>query len=403
LGILDYLVKRFNVSNEQFAGEARPGPMKITKIETFKFWVDWCNWLFVKIDTDEGICGWGEGSLHGAIESVEAAIREYAPHLIGQDPAGPEMHWSRLYNAWRWRGGAVFSTAMSAIDIALWDLEGKRLGVPVARLLGGAQRTKMRGYASHWLSGITTPEQAHAGAKEAVKRGFTAFKCRPFSFEGLRDNEAGEIRKAAELLAAAREGAGPDVDIFIECSEFLSPRTAVMLDDAFAPSRPGWFEEPVPFENAKVMAQVQRQIKTPIATGERLLSRFEYREILENGACRIIQPDLMHAGGFTEIKKIASIADTYYIPVAPHNPGGPICTAAAMHLAASIPNFYILEQMEPQRATRDKASTIPIRFEDGCFILPEGPGLGIEPNLDYLKQFSFKPQPRTDRTGSLFR
>jgi galactonate dehydratase len=377
--------------------------MKITKIETFKFWVDWCNWLFVRIDTDEGLSGWGEGSLHGAIESVETAIREYAPHLIGQDPAGPERHWSRLYNAWRWRGGAVFSTAMSAIDIALWDLEGKRLGVPVARLLGGAQRTKLRGYASHWLSGVTTPEAAHEGAKEAVKRGFSAFKCRPFSFEGLRDNEAREIRRAAALLAAAREGAGPDVDIFIECSEFLSPRTAVMMDEALAPSRPGWFEEPIPFENAKVMADVQRQIRTPIATGERLLSRFEYREILEKGACKVIQPDLMHAGGFTEIKKIASMADTYYIPVAPHNPGGPICTAAAMHLAASIPNFYILEQMEPQRATRDKASTIPIRFEDGCFILPEGPGLGIEPNLEFLKAYSFKPQPRTDRTGSLFR
>jgi galactonate dehydratase len=377
--------------------------MKITKIETFKFWVDWCNWLFVRIDTDEGLNGWGEGSLHGAIESVETAIREYAPHLIGQDPAGPERHWSRLYNAWRWRGGAVFSTAMSAIDIALWDLEGKRLGVPVARLLGGAQRTRLRGYASHWLSSATTPEAAHEGAKEAVKRGFNAFKCRPFSFEGLRDNEAREIRRAAELLAAAREGAGPDVDIFIECSEFLSPRTAVMMDEALAPSRPGWFEEPIPFENTKVMADVQRQIKTPIATGERLLSRFEYREILEKGACKIIQPDLMHAGGFTEIKKIASMADTYYIPVAPHNPGGPICTAAAMHLAASIPNFYILEQMEPQRATRDKASTIPIRFEDGCFMLPEGPGLGIEPNLEFLKAYSFKPQPRTDRTGSLFR
>jgi galactonate dehydratase len=377
--------------------------MKITKIETFKFWIDWCNWLFVRVDTDEGLSGWGEGSLHGAIESVETAIREYAPHLIGQDPAGPERHWTRLYNAWRWRGGAVFSTAMSAIDIALWDLEGKRLGVPIARLLGGAQRTKLRGYASHWLSGVTTPEAAHNGAKEAVKRGFSAFKCRPFSFEGLRDNEAREIRRAAELLAAAREGAGPDVDIFIECSEFLSPRTAVMMDEALAPSRPGWFEEPIPFENAKVMADVQRQIRTPIATGERLLSRFEYREILEKGACKIVQPDLMHAGGFTEIKKIASMADTYYIPVAPHNPGGPICTAAAMHLAASIPNFYILEQMEPQRATRDKASTVPIRFEDGCFILPDGPGLGIAPNLEFLKAYSFKPQPRTDRTGSLFR
>jgi len=377
--------------------------MKITRIETFKFWVDWCNWLFVRIDTDEGISGWGEGSLHGALESVESAIREYAPHLIGQDPAGPERHWQRLYHAWRWRGGAVFQTALSALDIALWDLEGKRLGVPVARLLGGPFRTRLRGYASHWLQGADTPEKAFEGAREAIRRGFSAFKCRPFSFEGLRDNTAAEIRKAAALMEAAREGAGPDADIYIECSEFLSPRTAVMMDEALHPYRPGWFEEPIPFENPKAMAALQRDIRTPIATGERLLSRFEYRDLLENGACRIVQPDLMHAGGFTEIRKIAALADMYYVPVAPHNPGGPICTAAAMHLAAAIPNFLVLEQMEPQRALRDRASTVPIRFEDGHFLLPEGPGLGVEPDLDALADHPFRPQPRTERPDTLYR
>jgi len=377
--------------------------MKITRIETFKFWIDWCNWLFVRIDTDEGLSGWGEGSLHGAIDAVDAAIREYAPHLIGEDPAGPERHWQRLYHAWRWRGGAVFQTALSALDIALWDLEGKRLGVPVARLLGGPFRTKLRGYASHWLAGVNTPQGAFDGAREAVRRGFTAFKCRPFSFEGLRDNTAAEIRKAAALIEAAREGAGPDVEIFIECSEFLSPRTAPMMDEALHPHRPGWFEEPIPFENAKAMAALQRDLATPIATGERLLSRFEYRELLEHGGCRIVQPDLMHAGGFTEIRKIAALADMYYVPVAPHNPGGPICTAAAMHLAAAIPNFLVLEQMEPQRALRDRASSVPIRFEDGFFLLPEGPGLGVEPNLDALAGHAFRPQPRTERPDTLYR
>jgi galactonate dehydratase len=377
--------------------------VRIREIETLKFWVDWCNWLFVRVTTDDGLVGWGEGSLHGAVESVETAIREFAPHLIGQDPAGPECHWHRLYNAWRWRGGAVFMTAMSALDIALWDLEGKRLGVPVARLLGGAQRTELRAYASHWLSGVRTPDEAAEGAREAVRRGFTAFKCNPVRFEGLRANEAAEIRRAAAIVGAAREAVGPDVDIFIECSEFLSPRTAVMLDEALAPYRPGWFEEPVPFENAKVMGQLARQLRAPIATGERLLSRHEVRPLLEEGACKVIQPDLMHAGGFTECKRIATLADTYYVPVAPHNPGGMICTAAAMHLAAAIPNFFILEQMEPQRAFRDRASTSPIRFENGCFILPEGPGLGVEPDLEVLKEMPFKPQPRAERTGSLFR
>ena len=377
--------------------------MKITRIDTFKYWVDWCNWLFVRISTDEGLIGWGEGSLHGAIDAVEAAIGEYSPHLIGQDPAGPEHHWHRLYNAWRWRGGAVFSTALSALDIALWDLEGKRLGVPVARLLGGVFRTSLRGYASHWLQGAKTPEDAFNGAREAARRGFTAFKCRPFSHEGLVANEAGEIRKAAALMEGAREGLGPDGEIFIECSEFLSPRTAVLMDEALHPFRPGWFEEPIPFENAQAMVRLQRDIRTPIATGERLLSRFEYRELLEHSGCRIVQPDLMHAGGFTECRKIAAMADMHYVPVAPHNPGGPICTAAAMHLAAAIPNFFILEQMEPQRAFRDRASSVPIRFEQGHFLLPEGPGLGIEPNLDVLKEMNSRAQPRTERSGSLYR
>ena len=375
--------------------------MKITAIHTFKYWVDWCNWLFVRIDTDEGLCGWGEGSLHGAIEAVETAIRELAPQLVGHDPAGPERHWHRLYHAWRWRGGAVSQTALAALDIALWDLEGKRLGVPVARLLGGAIRTRLRAYASHWMQGADTPQAAHDAAREAVRRGFSAFKWRPFTAAGLRANEAAELRRVAALMEAARDGAG-DAEIFIECSEFLSPRTAPMLDRALLPFRPGWFEEPIPFENARAMVALQKDLVTPIATGERLLSRFEFRELLEGGGCRIVQPDLMHAGGFTEIRKIAALADTWYVPVAPHNPGGPICTAAAMHLAASVPNFLILEQMEPQRAMRDRASSVPIRLEDGHLVLPEGPGLGIEPNLEALAEMSFRPQPRSEPAGSLY-
>jgi galactonate dehydratase len=376
--------------------------MKITKIETFKYWVDWCNWMFVRIETDEGLAGWGEASLHGALESVETAIREFTPHLIGEDPAGPERHWHRLYNAWRWRGGPVFMSALAGIDLALWDLEGKRLGVPVHRLLGGAHRQRLRVYASHWLRGATRPEEGFARAKEAVALGFTAFKYSPLTREALKADESGAIRRATEMMAAAREGAGPDVDIFIECSELLTPRTAVMLDRAFSPYRPGWFEEPLPFENAAVMVRLQKELATPIATGERLLSRYEFRELLEGGGCKIIQPDLMHAGGLSEVRRIASFADTYYVPVAPHNPGGPICTMASMHLAAAIPNFYILEQMEPQRAFRDRVSKPAVRFENGFFVLPNAPGFGIEPDLDQLAKNPFQPQPRSERGGALW-
>jgi galactonate dehydratase len=377
--------------------------MKITAIETFKFWVDWCNWLLVRITTDEGLCGWGEASLHGAVESVETAIREYGVQLIGQDPAGPEQHWYRLYHSWRWRGGAAFMSALSALDLALWDLEGKRLGVPVHRLLGGAHRDRVRVYASHWIVGTDAPEAAHEAAREAVRRGFSGFKCSPFTFEGLRESEAGAISRAVEVVAAAREGAGPEMEIFIECSELLSPRLAVRLDDVLAPYRPGWFEEPVPFENARAMAQLQRDLRTPIATGERLLSRHEYRELLEAGGCRIVQPDLMHAGGMTEVRRIAALAETWYVPVAPHNPGGPICTMASLHLAAAIPNFLILEQMEPQRDFRDRASLPPIRYEAGHFVVTQAPGWGIEPDLKRLADRPFQPQPPSERRGSLWR
>ncbi len=204
-------------------------------------------------------------------------------------------------------------------------------------------------------------------------------------------------------MAAAREGAGDDTEIFVECGERLSPRTAVLAARAFLPYRPGWFEEPIPFENARAMIRLQQEMPVPIATGERLLSRWEYRELLEGGGCKIAQPDLMHAAGITEVRKIAALADTYYIPIAPHNPGGPICTLASMHLAAAIPNFLILEQMEEERTLRDDLCTVPVAFANGHFALPTGPGLGTDLNLDLLKENSFRPQPAANSSESLWR
>src|SRR5579859_6226989 len=377
--------------------------MKITTLHTYKFWVDWCNWLLVRVETDEGVYGWGEASLHGSVEAVETAIHELGVYLIGKDPLGIERHWQGMYNAWRWRGGAVLMTALAALDIALWDIEGKRLGVPVHRLLGGPYRDAVRCYASHWLPGVTDRAGAVESAREARRRGFSAFKFTAIDRRLLRESERAAMRRAENLLAGAREGAGDDCDIMIELAELLSPRTAVQLAEALAPYRPYWFEEPIPFENARAMATLQRDLAVPIATGERLLSRWEFRELLELQGCRIIQPDLMHAGGISEVKRIASMADTHYILVAPHNSGGPIVTLAAIHLAASIPNFLILEQMEVEQPLRAALCDTPPVIVDGHFLLPDKPGLGADIDVAAVQARAFQAQPISGSTESLWR
>jgi galactonate dehydratase len=378
--------------------------VKIIKIETYKYWIQWCNWLLVKVSTDEGLYGWGEGSLHGAIESVETYIHELGAALIGLDPAGVEAHWQRMYHAWRWRGGMTQMTAIGALDMALWDIEGKRLGVPVYRLLGGPFRSRLRAYTSHWLRGAKTPEQAYEGARECVRRGFTAFKWNPINAETLQANERRAIAQATELMAAAREGAGPEVDIYLDLAERLSPRTAVQLALALAPYGVGWFEEPIPSENPQAMIALAKELPVPIATGERLVTRWEVRELLEGGGCKILQPDLMHCGGLSEVRRMAALADMYYVSIAPHNPAGPICTLAAMHLGASIPNFYILEEMEMERELRDALCTHPVTCREGYFELPTEPGLGTDLRLEALEgpEFAFRPQPTRGSSASLW-
>lgn len=374
----------------------------IVKIETFHRQLDWITWIMVRVTDSQGGYGWGEASLHGPVAPVVAAIEAYASHLIGRDAFGAERHWHRLQNAWRWRGGPVYMTALSAIDTALWDLEARRLGIPISRLLGGPHRQSLPVYASHWMQGVATPQQAFDAAKAVVARGFRAFKWCPLDFDLLRSDLHGSALRARDLMAAAREGAGETTEIYIECAEMLSPRSAPALLDALAQYRPGWIEEPFPFEGPHAIARLQAETSVPIAVGERLLSRYEFRELLELGGCRIVQPDVMHAGGITELRRIAALAETYQVSVAPHNPGGPICTAASMHLAASIPNFLVLEQIEPDRAERDAITIGEIAFSDGHFHMPTGPGLGIDIETEALSAGAAPAPPRKERNGSLF-
>lgn len=368
---------------------------RVERVETSCRWVDWCHWLLVRVTTDDGLYGWGEGSLHGSVRAVETAVAELAEVLRGIDlDRGVPAIWQQLYHAWRWRQGPVLSTAVGALDIALWDIEGKRLGVPVYRLLGGPFRRRVRVYASHWLRGVTTEEEAYDQAVAAVRLGFSAFKWSPFRADELRQDEHRALTRAAALMAAAREGAGDGCDIFVECAEVLSPRTALRAAELFAPYRPGWFEEPIPFENPRELAELARRMPVPIATGERLLGRAAFREVLDRGACAFAQPDVMHAGGITEVMRVAALADSHLVPIAPHNPGGPICTMASLHVAAACPNFFILEQMEAERALRDRLGKPPLPYADGAVEIPDRPGLGVEIDPDVLSAPRHDPRPQ---------
>jgi galactonate dehydratase len=339
------------------------------------------------------------------MRAVETAIHEMGADLIGRDPAGVEAHWYRLYHGWRWRGGPILMTALAGLDAALWDIEGKRLGVPVYRLLGGPLRDRFRNYASHWCPDATTPERAAWWAREAVRLGYTAFKWSPVRAASIeRDGLSAAIGRGAEMMAAAREAVGPDIDIAIECGESFSHPTAVQVGHALAPYRPLWLEEPIGFENAAAMAQLKREMPVPIAAGERVLSRYEFRALLEAGAVDFYQPDLVHAGGITEVRKIASMVDTYYRPIAPHVSGGPVMYAMTLHLAASIPNFFILEDMEHDRELRDAIVTSPPPARaDGHVLLPTGAGLGVELDLAAIAARPYRAQPQSGRSAQPWR
>jgi galactonate dehydratase len=369
--------------------------MRVTRIDTFKVWANWCNWLLVRVGTDEGIHGWGEGSLHGPIESVETAVHEIGRVLIGHDPAGPEQWWHQMYHAWRWRGGPTLMSAMAALDIALWDIEGKRLGVPVYRLLGGQIRSSLRLYASHAFDGVQSDDEALDRIENFKRRGYAGFKYVAFDAEVMRRNAQRSLQHAVERMARFRDAAGDELEIYIECAERLSPRTVRQAAQMFEQYRPAWFEEPIPFEHIEEMGKIQSEISIPIATGERLLNRWDFFRLLQTGGCRVIQPDLMHAGGITEVRKIAMLGDLHYIPVAPHNPGGPIATLATMHLCAVIPNFLVLEQIEQELPIRDAISTRPVQIVNGHFVVPSEPGLGTDIDVDRLEDYPFRPQPQS--------
>lgn len=358
--------------------------MKITAIRPLIVNAKMRNWIFVKVETDAGLVGWGEASLEWKTRAVAGAIGDLEPFIRGQDPRRIEHLWQIMYRQPFFRGGIVTMSAISGIEQACWDILGKSLGVPVSQLLGGTVRDRVRMY-DHLGGGEMqalylddVAESMAQRARESVAAGYTAVKVLAVPKTAPIDGPL-VITRAARTMAAIREAVGDQVDIMVDFHGRTSPAMGIAVAEALAPYRPLFIEEPALPENPDGLAMVARAVKIPVATGERLVTRFEFRALLEKGACAIIQPDLCHCGGLWEARKIAAMAETYYVAVAPHNPLGPIATAACIHFALVTPNFLIQEAIRADVPWRDAVVTPP-RIVDGHALPYAGPGLGIEVN-----------------------
>jgi galactonate dehydratase len=364
--------------------------MKIVDIETVP--VD--RYMFVKVYTDEGLVGLGESGAWGYLEASASAVETFKRYLIGQDPLRIEHHWQYLYRWSHFRGAAIMG-ALSAIDIALWDIVGKYFGVPCYQLLGGKCRDKARVYYHVFGS---TKEELIQGCVQAKKLGFTAVgHLTPF-LDQSRDvryfkTHVDKMRDAIETVGLYREAVGNEVDLCIEIHRRLTPAEAVVLARGIEEFHPFFYEDPILPDSFDAMALVAQNIHIPIATGERLHTIYEFEALLSRGAVQYVRPDVCMAGGLTHSKKIAALAEAHHVGVVPHNPLSPVSTAACLQLAACIPNFALQEyprgEAEPPKSEIIKS---PLQVEDGFLIIPETPGIGIELAEDAQERYPYKPR-----------
>jgi galactonate dehydratase len=355
--------------------------MKITGVSTRVVDAGDRDWVFVRVETDEpGLAGWGEASLGWQTHAVLGAVRDLEPLLIGQDPRPVERLWQTMVRGLYFKGGIVTMSAISAIDQALWDIKAKALGVPLYELLGGPVRDRVRTYVNlgSELGGDARRPEAWADAARAAREaGFDAMKAYPASPARALEGTAW-LRETEDLVAAVREGAGDDADVMVDLHGRTTPAMAIQLGQVLAPYRPWFLEEPCQPGNADAMVEVARAIPIPVATGERLVTRNEFREHLEKRACAIIQPNVCYCGGVSELRRIAAMAEASLVSVAPHNPNGPIGTMVSIHLALALPNFLILEQVRGDVPWRREIVDEPFETVDGYVHPPTRPGIGVE-------------------------
>ncbi len=374
-------------------GQVRSGELRITRVEPFVLRIGRrSDVVCARVETADGIHGWGEGTTPPTVAAVVAQIRECGKVITGQSAWDIEKLWRRMYLVEENTLGGTLYAAISAIDIALWDILGKKLGVPVYKLLGGKTHDTLRIYASYRWGDIPRTADAYARrTRELIAEGATAGKYDPFGpYPGFdRQITTPLLNEVREMIRGIREG-GPNFDICVEAHAKFNIASAGRIAKMLEPFDPFFLEEPVPPENVDAMAAIQSSTNIPIATGEGLQSHWSFREVLEKRAARILQPDVARTGGITAMKKIAAMADAHYVTIAPHNPNGPVCTAASMHVAASIPNFLIMEEGNKDTAAYKDIFVNGWTHSLSQWKVPEAPGLGIDFSREFLRDHVVK-------------
>jgi galactonate dehydratase len=360
------------------------------KIKSHQLYIVPPRWLFLKIETDEGIIGWGEPIIEGKVATVRAAVDELMQNLIGKDPMDIEHHWNTMYRGGFYRGGPILMSAISGIDQALWDIKGKFFNAPVHQLIGGKAREKMRVYS--WIGGDRPNDIANA-AKLAKEQGFTAVKMNATDEMQYIDSYQ-KIDRVLQRVAAFREAVGMSVEVGIDFHGRLHKAMAKVLAKELERYHPMFIEEPVLPENNEALKEITQLTSIPIATGERMFSRWHFKQLLQDGYVDIIQPDLSHAGGITECKKIISMAEAYDVAAAPHCPLGPIALAACLQVDATCHNAFIQEQSlgihyNTGNDLLDYLQDASVfKYENGFVSIPSQPGLGITINEEKVIEMS---------------
>jgi galactonate dehydratase len=372
--------------------------MKITKVKTFIVHPGvGKNWLFVKVETDEGIHGWGEAYTQADRDTaIEAHIHKLERYLVGWNPFEIKRFTHMAYEDWATkRGGIDFFCAVSGVEQALWDIVGKTLNQPVYNLLGGPCRDRIRVYANGWSTRAATPQELAERAREVVKKGFTALKFDPFLGPWRLYITREEELQAIEKVKAVREAVGPAVDILVEVHRRLAPMHAIRVAHAMEVYRPFWYEEPVPRENLEALAEVRRGISIPVVTGECIYTKAGFRAVFEKRAADIINPDVCNTGGILELKEIAAMAEPHYVAVSPHNYNSTTMgLAASVHASAVMTNFLILEYFLSFEGIGFEIAIEPLKVEQGFIRLPKTPGLGVELKEEALARHQYKEFPK---------